>query len=1080
MKRGMKHGQPKSTEKNYSFKQLSSESIFQEKNYTSSSDDKTFYPSPKLFSSDTELSCLSSSTDLCFSKKFKKRKAKPVKSLTSNKTFDPSLELFPSNTISSSDLCHSSSRRKNKFKLVKFSVTNRYHSTNKKFKAEHRLKRKSLIADNALGKSIADPECNFSFTGKKLKDFKVFKSYRKRVVKKFFYSFSIPIQSSCLSFCQTSTPIKKSVVKKEIGKPADKKKERKFYDSNSFNKGTNFSFSSKGDSFWDGIQPRWSSIYEHSLVYEKIMKGKLKPIFYEHIANKNQSIREQANNESSIVNDKCSLLPGSNSRLSNKDRESYDHDQTLVIKKSDEKNTAYVVFKQDEKENQTSNRQINLVNSDSCNNTCKISKTNEFVCKDTDTIYLENNSSKIELKKFEDNIASEMVDDTFNLKDNVTKSINVEDEFKNIKDSQVSSKDASDSKKFVSVNLTEGKLFYNEKNIYENTSIQFDSGEIKLVGSEVCKKLKSSDAEIISNDKKRNLINIFSSSNVSCANLETNSKEIVENTSSKENIEGIVFKAEKKFLLRDENNEDRNLKHFGESFQWYAPSETSKGNEVFYSSPAISNFSEEKIPATAEAFNSTMQKTSFLASTPKNLFQVNEPSVQLWNASKIYSSVKPCTSLQELDSYISNRSPIFFLSTGDLFVSTRKNQTHSSLIQNIVNKDCAYHQKSNSWSFSKTEFSILEKNHCCARSFNSLEITSYSSLTNSISKCDLESTLFNKLLEICDQTTAIPFKEIYDWRRMTVRKIGEGSFAEVFTLVQKRLSSVLKIIPFSETNETHNMQSIENVLSEVKILHVHVVKGCYPDQMLFAWDKFDAIKTSCNIRPDIFNEQQLFAVIEMEYGGKDLTHFVLRNAVEAESILKQIAISLAIAEEAYFFEHRDLHLGNILVKRNRSKTISYVLRGQAFSIPSNGLIITIIDYTLSRLLDNGCIFYNNLADNESLFSQTGDYQFEVYKALKLHLNNEWHNCLLYSNVLWLTFLCVKLLELEYSRPSSKKHQVSLKNLEILQHNLKLSKSAVECLTDCNIITFILEESQNSKSKMCAKVKVIVQKSSKFT
>ncbi|GIY68037.1 hypothetical protein CEXT_202901 [Caerostris extrusa] len=512
--------------KNYSFKQLSSESIFQEKNYTSSSDDKTFYTSPKLFSSDTELSYLSSSTDL---------------------------------------------------------LTNKYHSTNKKFKAEHRLKRKSLIADNALGKSIADPECNFSFTAS----------------------------------VRLLLPLKKSVVKKEIGKPADKKKERKLYDSNSFNKGTNFSFSSKGDSFWDGIQPRWSSIYEHSLVYEKITKGKLKPIFYEHIANKNQSIREQANNESSIVNDKCSLLPGSNSRLSNKGRESYDHDQTLVIKKSDEKNAAYVVFKQDEKENQTSNRQINLVNSDSCNNTCKISKTNEFVCKDTDTIYLEDNSSKIELKKFEDKIASEIVDDTFNLKDNVTKSINVEDEFKNIKDSQVSSKDASDSKKFVSVNLTEGKLFYNENNIYANTSIQLDSGEIKLVGSEVCEKLKSSDAEIISNDKKRNFLNIFSSSNVSCANLEANSKEIAENTNSKENLEDIVFKAEKKIPLRDENNEDRNLKHFGESFQWYAHSETSKGNEVFYSSPAISNFSEEKIPAAAEAFNSTIQKTSFLASTPK-------------------------------------------------------------------------------------------------------------------------------------------------------------------------------------------------------------------------------------------------------------------------------------------------------------------------------------------------------------------------------------------------------------------------------------------------------------------------------
>ncbi|CAL1280794.1 unnamed protein product [Larinioides sclopetarius] len=89
--------------------------------------------------------------------------------------------------------------------------------------------------------------------------------------------------------------------------------------------------------------------------------------------------------------------------------------------------------------------------------------------------------------------------------------------------------------------------------------------------------------------------------------------------------------------------------------------------------------------------------------------------------------------------------------------------------------------------------------------------------------------------------------------------------------------------------------------------------------------------------------------------------FILRNAAEAESVLKQIAISLAIAEEAHLFEHRDLHLGNILVQRNASKTISYVLRGKAYSIPNHGLVVTIIDFTLSRVLHEGCIFYNDLA-----------------------------------------------------------------------------------------------------------------------
>ncbi|GFV50642.1 hypothetical protein TNCV_2213051 [Trichonephila clavipes] len=202
----------------------------------------------------------------------------------------------------------------------------------------------------------------------------------------------------------------------------------------------------------------------------------------------------------------------------------------------------------------------------------------------------------------------------------------------------------------------------------------------------------------------------------------------------------------------------------------------------------------------------------------------------------------------------------------------------------------------------------------------------------------------------------------------------------------------------------------------------------------------------------------------------------LRNAAEAESVLKQIAISLAIAEEAHLFEHRDLHLGNILVQRNASKSISYVLRGQPFSIPNQGLIVTIIDFTLSRVLDDGCIFYNDLADDKSLFNQSGDLQFEIYRAIQFHLNNEWHKSLLYSNVLWLTFLCKKLLEYEYSRPSSKKHQIALKNIKVFEINLQTCKSALESLTACSIVTSIPDRDKDSLSLLNAKTKLIDRKS----
>ncbi|CAL1298551.1 unnamed protein product [Larinioides sclopetarius] len=111
-----------------------------------------------------------------------------------------------------------------------------------------------------------------------------------------------------------------------------------------------------------------------------------------------------------------------------------------------------------------------------------------------------------------------------------------------------------------------------------------------------------------------------------------------------------------------------------------------------------------------------------------------------------------------------------------------------------------------------------------------------------------DSTL-SKLLEFCGQTRIIPFDELYNWSHTTVRKIGEGTYGEVFTLVQNKISSVIKVIPFSEESGGNDMQSIESVLSEVTVSNVHLVRGYYPDQMLVAWNKFSNAKITYNSRP---------------------------------------------------------------------------------------------------------------------------------------------------------------------------------------------------------------------------------------
>ena len=78
--------------------------------------------------------------------------------------------------------------------------------------------------------------------------------------------------------------------------------------------------------------------------------------------------------------------------------------------------------------------------------------------------------------------------------------------------------------------------------------------------------------------------------------------------------------------------------------------------------------------------------------------------------------------------------------------------------------------------------------------------------------------------------------------------------------------------------------------------------------------------------------------------------FQLSSFEQTVSVVKQISYALAVGESACQLEHRDLHWGNILAKSCGSKTrVKGQLRGQAYSFRSEGVKVSVIDFTLSRL-----------------------------------------------------------------------------------------------------------------------------------
>ncbi|KAM4605862.1 uncharacterized protein O3C94_023214 [Discoglossus pictus] len=237
----------------------------------------------------------------------------------------------------------------------------------------------------------------------------------------------------------------------------------------------------------------------------------------------------------------------------------------------------------------------------------------------------------------------------------------------------------------------------------------------------------------------------------------------------------------------------------------------------------------------------------------------------------------------------------------------------------------------------------------------------------------------------------------------------------------------------------------------------HCVQGSYPRVLLEAWDVYCEEKRSENERPDFFSSEQLFMILEFEFGGNDLERVSCKipSVTVSRSILHQVTASLAVAEEELRFEHRDLHWGNLLIESYMSKFVKISLHGDLLDIPSEGVQVKIIDYTLSRLDKDGLTVFCDLSTDEDLFLGEGDLQFDVYRNMRKENKNSWASYLPYSNVLWLHYLADKLLTcVQYiKKPSSVAHRKELRRLQDFRRQVRGFSSARETLQNSRLFKF---------------------------
>ena len=222
-------------------------------------------------------------------------------------------------------------------------------------------------------------------------------------------------------------------------------------------------------------------------------------------------------------------------------------------------------------------------------------------------------------------------------------------------------------------------------------------------------------------------------------------------------------------------------------------------------------------------------------------------------------------------------------------------------------------------------------------------------------------------------------------KKYLCKKLGEGSYADVYELQAKDLDEakkldqcgglIIKVVPFritstgnddivdldAVTREIRLFQTVDALHGFVRCRGTHVVSGGYPDVLLEAFDTFRAVhsaNTAQNTQPasTAMGSHQLYVILEMNHAGTPLGKLKSTSAFQVFDIFWKTAISLALAEREIEFEHRDLHSSNICWKPQSDngpmdveQEVVEEMNGEPdVLLGLSNLQITIIDYTLSR------------------------------------------------------------------------------------------------------------------------------------
>lgn len=162
-----------------------------------------------------------------------------------------------------------------------------------------------------------------------------------------------------------------------------------------------------------------------------------------------------------------------------------------------------------------------------------------------------------------------------------------------------------------------------------------------------------------------------------------------------------------------------------------------------------------------------------------------------------------------------------------------------------------------------------------------------------------------------------------------------------------------------------------------------------------------------------------YTVIAMKYVGKPIWKRLLNRQLTAQQlfgIVQQLIFGLVCAERQFNFEHRDLHISNILIKRTKKPEVDFVIDNQTYKLTTLGYRCFIVDMTFSRLTVDDQVFYKDLSavlyKRQESESKKLKMQDMVYQLMRDEIGDAWHKFKPRTNLHWLIYVLKTIKDCE--------------------------------------------------------------------